>query len=110
MKYLILTYRSVPGTVASGNVAALRALQEELAATGQLISAEGLALPQHGRVVQLRDDARLVTAGTYGDAGHRIAGFLLIDCAGDERADEIAGRVSAAIGDRVEVRGVVLSS
>jgi hypothetical protein len=38
-----------------------------------------------------------------------VAGYFLVDCVDDARADEIAGRVSALIKDRVEVRGVTLS-
>lgn len=114
MKYLVLVFSSAdaPWAGSAEDVQSLReleALRAELAATGELVSAEGLAGPSAGRVVQVREGERMLTAGPFGAAEEQVAGFFLIDCAGDDRADEIAGRVSAVVRDRVEVRGVTLS-
>lgn len=114
MNYLVLTFSSAdaPWTGSAEDLQSLQdlsALRDELAATGELVSAEGLAAPADGRVVQVRDGARVITDGPFGEAKEQVAGFFLIDCAGDDRADEIAARVSAMVRDRVEVRGVTFS-
>ncbi|HEU4948542.1 MAG TPA: YciI family protein [Kribbella sp.] len=112
MKYLVLIFSNAD-TTRTGSEEDLRglfALRDELAGTGELVSAEGLSLPQAGKVVRVREGAKVITDGPFGEAKEQIAGYFLIDCLDDERADEIAGRVSAVIDDRVEVRGVLLSA
>jgi hypothetical protein len=114
MKYLVLIFSNTEAswTGSEEDLQALRglfALRDELAATGELVSSEGLSLPQDGKIVRVRGGAKVVTDGPFGEAKEQVAGYFLVDCADDARADEIAGRVSALIKDRVEVRGVTLS-
>ena len=114
MKYLVLIFSNTeaPWTGSDEELQSLQglfALREELTGTGELVSSEGLSLPEDGKVVRVRDGARVVTDGPFGEAKEQVAGYFLIDCADEERADEIAGQVSALVRDRVEVRGVVLS-
>jgi len=115
MKYVVLIFSNtdVPWTGSDEDLQSMRdlfAVREELAASGELVSSEGLSVPADGRIVQVRDGVQVVTDGPFGEAKEQVAGFFLIDCAGDERAEEIAGRVSAAVRDRVEVRGTTLTS
>ncbi|WP_432943850.1 YciI family protein [Kribbella sp. CA-253562] len=114
MKYLVLIFgdTDTTWTGSSEDVATIRALTElkhELAASGELVSSEGLDFPSAGKVVQIRDGVRVVTDGPFGEAKEQIAGFFMIDTA-DERAQEIAGQVAAVVGDRVELRGTLLSA
>jgi hypothetical protein len=113
MKYLVLIYG---GDRLTGSPADLRAVREltnfkgELAVSGELVSSEGLAFPGEGRIVQVRDGATVVTDGPYGEAKEQLAGFFLVDVADDDRAQQVAGRVSTIVGDRVELRPTVLST
>jgi hypothetical protein len=112
MKYLVLIYRdgfSSPERELQG-VRDLTDLKHELARSGELVSSEGLSLPEDGRIVQVREDGvRVVTDGPFGEAKEQFAGFVMVDVVDDERAQQIAARVSAAVEDRVELRGTVIS-
>lgn len=113
MKYLVLIYGGDRVSGSPADLAAVRALTKfkgELAVSGELVSSEGLSFPSDGRVVQVREGARVVTDGPYGEAKEQLAGFFLVDVADDERAQQVAGHVSALVGDRVELRPTVLST
>lgn len=115
MKYLVLIFGNTEQswTGSDEDLAGLRALyvvKDELVASGELVSAEGLELPRDGKIVQVRGGAQVVTDGPFGEAKEQVAGYFLVDVASDERAQEIAGKVSAAVADRVELRGVLLSA
>ncbi|GAA3077547.1 hypothetical protein JOF29_005178 [Kribbella aluminosa] len=112
MKYVVMIFRSVDREWTAEDEAALKrliALEQELASSGELISSEGLVPPEQGRIVQLRDGRQVVTDGPFGEAKEQLAGFFLID-ADDARAQSIASQVSAAVGDRVELRGTLIST
>ena len=88
----------------------LMRLERELAESGELVSSEGLLPPDEGRIVRIRDGAQVVTDGPFGEAKEQLAGFFMIDTDDDARAQAIAARVSAAVGDRVELRGTLISA
>ncbi|GAB3940390.1 hypothetical protein GCM10029976_057970 [Kribbella albertanoniae] len=103
MKYVV--------TIFSSNApAALDAVRAELTASGELVSSEGLLPPTDGRIVQIRNGAQMVTAGPIGESKAQLAGFLLIDVPDQARAEAVAAQVSAAVGDRVELRGTLISA
>jgi hypothetical protein len=108
VKYLVLIYGqdSSPEQAWHG-VRDLTAFRDELAGTGELVSSEGLQLPADGKIVQIRDGVRVVTDGPFGEAKEQLAGYFMVDVADDDRAQQIAGRISAIVGDRVELRGTV---
>ena len=113
MKYVVMIFRSTDRTWNDADQQALGRLIElkgELAATGELVSSEGLQPPEEGRIVQIRDGAQVVTDGPFGEAKEQLAGFFLIDVPDDARAEAVAARVSAAIGDRVELRGTLIDA
>ena len=87
---------------------AYAALDEELAASGELIVSEALADPSATTRVAVRDGRTITTDGPFAEAKELLAGFYLVDCASHERAVEIAARVPgmAELG-LVEVRPVV---
>lgn len=113
MKYLVLIYGDDTWTGSAADLQVVRELTEfkdELAGSGELVSSEGLTFASDGRVVQIRDGVRVVTDGPFGEAKEQLAGFFLVDVADDERAQQVAGRVSAIVGDRVELRATLLST
>jgi hypothetical protein len=113
MKYLVLIYGNSDGSSSEQQLKRSRdltKLKEELAGSGELVSAEGLSLPGEGRIVQVRQGDRVVSDGPFGEAKEQLAGFFMVEVADDERAQQLAARVSALVDDRVELRGTVLSS
>ena len=113
MKYVVMIFRSIDRTWTDEDQQALgrlMRLESELAASGELVSSEGLLPPEEGRIVQIRDGVQVVTDGPFGEAKEQIAGFFMIDTPDDERAQQIAAKVSALVGDRVELRGTVLTA
>jgi hypothetical protein len=72
-------------------------LVEELAGSGELVVTEALADPSHARRPLSGD-------GPYAEAKEHLAGIFLVDCAGMERALEIAGRIPESRYGLVEVR------
>ena len=107
MKYMLLMNYS-PGVPpmtewapddikASG--AHMMAIHEELAASGELVGAEGLSGPQAAKIVTHDGvGAPVVTDGPFPEAKEFLAGYWLVDVESEERAIEIAARTSAAPG------------
>ena len=65
MKYLVLIFSNTDDfwTGSVEDLLALRglfALRDELAATGELVSSEGLSLPRDGKIVRVRDGAKVI--------------------------------------------------
>jgi hypothetical protein len=73
---------------------------KELSEAGELVDAQGLALPEEARVVRaaLKGGEPVVTDGPFPETKEFLAGFWIIDVETKERAYEIAARVSAAPG------------
>lgn len=69
-----------------------------LTQSGELVDAQGLALPEDARIVRATGGAPAVTDGPYPEAKEFLAGFWIIDVESADRAYEIAGRISAAPG------------
>jgi hypothetical protein len=101
MRYVVMIY---------GPDAARRMPEVKAELAGELVSAEELLLPSEGRIVRIRDDAQTVTAGPFVPTDQQVAGMVLIDVADDARAEAVAARISAIVGDRVELRGTLISS
>ena len=71
----------------------------ELAGSGELVAAEGLAAPEQARVVRAgRTGAPEVTDGPFAESKEFLAGFWVVECPGIERACEIAAHISTAPG------------
>jgi hypothetical protein len=70
------------------------AINNDLAETGELIDAQGLAEPARTRLVSAGADGKpVITDGPYGETKEVIAGFWLLECESLERVTEIAERV-----------------
>ncbi|WP_440073556.1 YciI family protein [Streptosporangium sp. OZ121] len=89
---------------------AYTALDEALAATGELIVAEALADPATGRRVRVEAGRTTATDGPFAEAKELMAGFYLVECDGIDRALEIAARIPEAAMGLVEVRPVMALS
>lgn len=102
--------RQADRTWSDAELARLSQLKDELAASGELVSAEGLQAPGQGRIVQIRDGEQVVTDGPFGEAKDHMAGFVMIDVPDAARAEAIAAQAAAAVDDRVELRGTLISA
>jgi hypothetical protein len=72
---------------------------QDLAASGELVLAEGLDLPTNAKIVTNRKDGPpVITDGPFPESKEFLAGFWLIDVATPTRALEIAAAASAAPG------------
>jgi hypothetical protein len=71
----------------------------DLAATGELLDAQGLAGPEHAKTVRaVQGGEPVVTDGPFSETKEVLAGFWLLDVASEQRAVEIAARISATPG------------
>ncbi|WP_336083145.1 YciI family protein [Nocardia sp. SSK8] len=92
-----------------------RALGAQLAASGELVDAQGLAGPEQALIVHSDGrSAPVVTDGPFPETKEFLAGYWIVDVDSPERAVEIAAQASAApgpggapIGEYIEVRQVM---
>ncbi|MGS2647207.1 YciI family protein [Streptosporangium sp. LJ11] len=119
MKYVILIYSNpesrqlwnqLSAEQRREGLEAYTALNEALAASGELIVAEALADPAMGRRVRAEAGQTTATDGPFAEAKELMAGFYLVECDGIDRALEIAARVPEAAMGLVEVRPVMALS
>jgi len=71
---------------------------KELGAAGELVSAEGLAMPDQAKVVRAGKDGAPITDGVFPEAKEFLAGYWIVEVENAERAYQIAARASAAPG------------
>lgn len=73
---------------------------KELTANGELVDAQGLALPSDARIVRAapKSGEPVVTDGPYPEAKEFLAGYWIVDVESTERAYQLAARISAAPG------------
>ena len=115
MKYLILIYTNpearrlwerLPEAEQAAGLRAYAALNEDLAASGEMIVSESLADPSLARLVTVRNGQAMTTDGPFAEVKEQLAGFYLVECDSIERATEIAARIPEAEAGVVEVRPV----
>jgi len=83
----------------------MKSFNQEIAASGELVAAEGLDLPSTAKTISLADGQVTVTDGPFAEAKESLAGFWIWDVADEARAIELAGRI-VRWADRVELRPV----
>ena len=71
---------------------------QKLKASGELVSAEGLAWPDQARLVRADKDGAPVTDGVFPESKEFLIGFWIIDVESAERAYQVAAGASAAPG------------
>ncbi|MEV8441945.1 YciI family protein [Actinosynnema sp. NPDC051121] len=118
MKYLVLIYSNPESRAIWDRMAeqdrttgldAYAALDEELAASGELVVSEALADPARTTRVTVREGQALTTDGPFAEAKELLAGFYLVEVDTHQRAVEIAARIPEARLGLVEVRPVLSS-
>jgi len=116
MKYLILIYgnpesravwESFSDAQKAEGFAYYAGLEEQLAASGELIVAEALADASQTKRVAVSEGRTVTTDGPFAEAKEQLAGFFLLDCESIERAVECAARMPEAEYGLVEVRPVL---
>src|SRR5438445_11481000 len=76
----------------------MQTLNKELVAAGELVSAEGLAMPSEAKVVRVGTDGAPITDGVFPESKEFLAGWWIVDVESPEQAYAIAARASAAPG------------
>ena len=109
MKYIVLMQFSAAGAEfpsmdswtpeeVRAHIEHMHRLNEELAAAGERVDAQGLAGPQTARIVRANGGSPLVTDGPFPETKEFLAGFWIVDCDSEQRALELAAHISAAPG------------
>ena len=125
MKYILMMtgtkadfdwYSAWPSQDLQAQFAFMHALNKELKDSGAFVAAEGLASPDHARVVRAGSDGTpvvtkgvtlarseaggppVVTDGVFPESKEFLAGFWIVDVDSPEQAYRIAARASAAPG------------
>ena len=75
-----------------------RALSQELRESGELVQSEILTGPDLAKIVTSDGTAPMVTDGPFQEFKEWLAGFQIVDVESEERAIEIAARLSAVPG------------
>jgi hypothetical protein len=83
------------------------ALEEEVAASGELIVSEALADASLTKRVSVRDGQTLTSDGPFAEVKELLAGFFLLECHSIDRAVEVAAKMPEAELGLVEVRPVM---
>ena len=72
---------------------------KELSDAGELVGAEGLAMPAQAKIVRAGKNGKPeVTDGPFAESKEFLAGYWIVDVETPQRAYEIAARASAAPG------------
>ncbi|HLV95803.1 MAG TPA: YciI family protein [Candidatus Acidoferrales bacterium] len=109
MKYILMMNTMKSGGESEGimawpkqdveaHIAHMMKLNQDLAASGELVSAEGLSFPDQAKRVKAANDGTPVTDGIFPESKEFLAGYWIVDVATPQRAYTIAARASAAPG------------
>lgn len=110
MKYILMMHAPAgPFQVASwpqddlkAHIAFMIGFVKKLGASGELVSAEGLAGPDQAKRVRADKDGKPITDGVFPESKEFLAGWWIVDVESPERAYQIAAEASAAPGPRGE--------
>ena len=76
----------------------MKNLTKSLVESGELVSTEGLALPDQARIVRAGKNGAPITDGVFPESKEFLAGYWIVDVDTPERAYQIAAQASAAPG------------
>ena len=79
-------------------------LNQELAASGELVATQALGDRSLAKRVAVREGRPLATDGPFAEVKEELAGIYIVDCDSLERAVEIAARIPEARFGLIEVR------
>ena len=81
------------------HIAFMHRLNKELIESGELVGAEGLASPGEAKLVRASErGGPPITDGVFPETKEFLAGYWLVDVDSEQRAHEIAAKVSVAPG------------
>lgn len=80
------------------HIAFMKDFARKLQASGELVSAEGLAGPDQAKLVRAGTDGEPVTDGVFPETKEFLAGYWIVDVEKPERAWRIAAEASVAPG------------
>lgn len=80
------------------HIAFMRAFDKELRASGEPVSAGGLAWPEQARLVRAGQEGALLIDGVFPASKEYLIGFWIVEVELPERAYQVAARASAAPG------------
>ncbi|NED98780.1 YciI family protein [Phytoactinopolyspora halotolerans] len=113
MKYMLLMTYGVPADVDEkhGEISTWppedikahhqfqRDMNQELVDSGELADAQGLASPEQAKIVRFAGHgAPVVTDGPFPESKELLAGYRIVDVESEQRAIDIAAKMSAAPG------------
>src|SRR6266545_4115734 len=107
MKYILMmhcprtgydTFGAMAKKDVQAHIGFMQGLNKALSASGELVSAEGLADPKQAQVVRAGKDGAPITDGVFPESKEFLAGYWIVDVESPERAYAIAARASAAPG------------
>ncbi|MDQ1742521.1 MAG: hypothetical protein QOE23_860 [Pseudonocardiales bacterium] len=111
MKYMLLIYNdpAVQKTQDEQDkiMAEVGEIMEELNANNELIGGDALADASQARTVRVVDGSVATTDGPFVEVKEQMAGYLMLEVSGLERAVEIASRWPDARTGAMEVREVL---
>ncbi|MCG5220639.1 YciI family protein [Streptosporangium soli] len=74
-------------------------MNQKLVDAGELVEAQGLAMPDQAKIVRAGDGgAAVVTDGPFPETKEFLVGYWIVDCESPERAVDIAAYASTAPG------------
>jgi len=76
----------------------MKGLAQRLAASGELVTAEGLSGPDQAKRVRAGSDGKPITDGVFPETKEFLAGYWIVQVDSVERAYQIAAEASAAPG------------
>lgn len=109
MKYLLMIYGneekwgSMPAQARRELIAKQEAFNTRYRQTGELLGSYGLADRVAARLVRRVDGMPAVTDGPYLETKEYLASFWLLDCADEQRAQQIAADMPMAVTDPIEL-------
>jgi hypothetical protein len=107
MKYILMmngpksgweTFMTWPQQDLKAHIGYMVNLNKKLGASGELVSAEGLAMPAEAKLVRAGKNGEPVTDGVFPESKEFLAGYWIVEVDSPERAYAIAAQASAAPG------------
>ena len=80
------------------HIAFMIGFSRKLSAAGELVGAEGLAMPGQAKLVRAGKDSKPITDGVFPESKEFLAGYWIVKVDSPERAYQIAAEASAAPG------------
>ena len=112
VKYMLLIYTNPEnwGALSEAETKELTdeyfAFTQRITESGEFVAGDALRPPDTANVVRVRGGGRAVSDGPYVETKEHLAGYYVVDCAGLDRALELAAEIPDVRFGGVEVRPV----